>query len=248
MPIVPSSFGPARPDQFSALKARVARVIGGSQEGPILTAAGEALNEAIMEFNSRVYECNKIGPVPVTCSAGVGTLPTAFFKEHECALMDTLGNRVRQLNYMDWGEFEHTFSFSQAGLFAAGTVGYYTLFNIFKTGQIKLLPEAAFSLTSTDTVSITYYRRFPLMAEDEDVLDAPQEIQRALMLWAQADMLRLFRSSDQQTWSATHAMAEQAWARFISIDQRHPDAKPRFRLAPLSSNSFLGGDVVYIRG
>lgn len=240
MPIVSSSTGPARPNSFNQLKARVARVVGGDTEPTMLAAAGELLNEAITEFNTRLYEFNKIGPTSITCDAtGLGTLPSAFYKEIECTLVDSSGNRTHQLNYIDWAEYQHTWSADQQLWLYTSTTNSYTLFNTYRAGQIQLLPITA-STSTAQTVKISYYQRIPELARDDEIMDAPREIQRALILWAQADILRIYRNADPAVWTGTKAVAEQAWDRFRVIDAKHPDMKPRFRLPPIANQWYWG--------
>jgi hypothetical protein len=198
-----------------------------------LAAAGEFLNDALIEFNHRVYECNKIGPTVVTLTGGVGALPTLFFKEHECTACSATGAPSGSLTYIDWAEFNHTWSPG-----GAPSGAYYTLFNTHITGQIQTLPAQVPVGTGLSYVRITYYRRFALMAAETDILDAPQELTHALVLKAQANMIRVYKSGDPAAFGATDALAERAWARFVSIDSRHPDMKPRFRLPGPSRATF----------
>lgn len=167
----------------------------------------------------------------------------------ECQLVDVSGNRIRQLEYQDYAEFQHTFNFSTQSA-AIGFAGpyYYTLFNIYGLGQVQLLPIPASTDTSTNYVKISYYKRFPLLTGDGEVLDAPQEIQRALILKAQAEMLRTHNPASPALQIVT-GLAEKAWEEFRAIDTKHPDMHPRFRLAPLTTRTWSppGDGVVYIK-
>lgn len=217
-------------------------MVGGELEPPLLAAALEYLNGAIIQFNTKLFECNKIWRTQLTVTNGVATLPAAFFKEHECALVGADGGRIRQLQYMDWAEHEHTFGFSdQFGSEAfTGTI-YYTLFNVYGEGKLRLLPFPTNPTgVNTQYVAISYYRRFPLLAGDGDVLDAPQEIQRALVLKAQAEMLRTHAPTNPSV-GLLHGLADEAWTQFGIIDRMHKDMKPRFRLAPLTTRGWYPG-------
>jgi len=234
LPIVSASVGPARPRQNSVLAAKVARVVGMDREAPGLAAAEEFLNDAIIEFNTKLYEANKIGPTSVTLTGGTGTLPALFYKELECQQVGSAGNKVRQLNYIDWAEYQHlTFDTEWTTLTSPM---YYTLFNTYRTGQIKTLPAGG--ATGTVYVKITYYKRIPLLAGNVDILDMPQEIERALVLKAQSQMIRTYRSADPSAWMPWEVLAEAAWARFVTIDTKHVDMKPRFRLPPMTARYY----------
>ena len=251
MPIISattvSTTSTYRPRIAGVLSQYVARAIGGELEPPVLTAALEYLNQAIIEFNSKLYECNKVFRSTITCTGGVGTLPTQFYKELECALVDVDGNRIRQLTYLDWAEHEQTFNYSQQSTGSYGGPYYYTLFNVYGEGKIRLLPYVSTS-TVVNYAAISYYKRFPVLLSTDDVLDAPQEIERALLLKAQSDMLRIHNPSSPAL-QMTAALAAQAWEAFGVIDRKHPDMKPRFRLAPLSARGWTpqGDGVVYIK-
>lgn len=234
-----------RPATAGVLKQRVARIVGAELE-PAMQAAGlEYLNEAIIEFNHRLYEANRVFRTQLTVTNGEASLPAAFYKELECELVGSTGDRIRQLDYIDWAEHEHTYGYSQQG-FGIGGFYQYTLFNIYGEGKLRLMPFTG--ATDTSYVKISYYRRFPILTGDGDVLDAPQEIQRALLLKAQADMLRTHNPGSPAL-QITTALAEKAWEEFLRVDSRHPDMKPRFRLAPLTPRSWgVPGDLVtYIK-
>src|SRR5437773_4129483 len=97
------------PTTYGTLKTKVARIVGGAAQADMLLEAGEYINSAIIELNTRLYECNKIEPPLVVCADGRGTLPDPFFKEFECRLVDATGVKIRQLFYKDWVEFNDTF-------------------------------------------------------------------------------------------------------------------------------------------
>lgn len=249
MPIISASAASTtstyRPATAGILKQRVARIVGAELEPTMQGAALEYLNEAIIEFNSRLYECNRVFRTQLTVTNGEASLPAAFYKELECSLVSSTGDRIRQLGYIDWAEHEHTFGYSQQG-FGTGGFYQYSLFNIYDEGKLRLMPFTG--ATDTSYVKISYHRRFPLLTGDGDVLDAPQEIQRALVLKAQTDMLRT-HSPGSNALAITASLAEKAWDEFSNIDRKHPDMKPRFRLAPLTGRGWApGGDgVIYIR-
>ena len=241
MPIVSTSTGRAQPNSLSALTTRVVRAVGGLGDPTMEAAAQEAINDALIEINTRLYECNKIGPTLLTLTDGSVDLPAAVYKELECTLVDASGNAIRQLNYIDWSDYQHTFNGGAAS--ASGSPIYYTFFNTQVDGTLKLLPAS----TGTSYVNLSYYRRFSLLADGTDVLEAPQEIQRVIVLLAQADMLRVFKSGDPQAAGMTRAMAEKAWDRFSAIDAKHSDLQFRFRLRPLSAGAGVFSDIEYVR-
>jgi len=247
MPIVASSAGRARPNQFSSLQTRVAQIVGGQNDSTIKASCGEYINDAIDEFNTRLYECNKLGPTAITVTGGSADLPTQFYKEEECQVVDSAGNKLREISYIDWTEYQKVFNFGSYSSGPGPAPQYYTLFNTHLTGQIKLLPAPA--ATATTYLKITYYKRFDQLASESDILDAPRELQLAIILKAQATALRILRSGEPQLYTQADAIAERAWMRFAMIDRRHPDMKPRFRLAPLTTNRGpFDGDITYVRG
>lgn len=115
-------------------------------------------------------------------------------------------------------------------------LSYYTLFNIHALGQVKLLPPP--SSTNTNYVVLSYYRRFADLVSDSDCLDAPREIEEALILHAQTTFLRE-QHPGSESYAETAAAARAAWDAFADIDSRHPDNRPRFRLMGPSRNSVL---------
>jgi hypothetical protein len=231
VPIVITSSPGTKPGSFAVLKKRVARIVGGQNDPTKLAEAGEYINAAIRIFNTKLYECNKVKSSTITCTGGVGTLPTAFYKEIECRLTDSTGAKVRQLDYRDWVDFNDTFDGASSGLPAPT---YYTLFNVHTLGQVELLPNPS----TTAYVQLAYYRRFSELVADSESLDAPQEIEEALVLAAQVEMLYT-NNPTSQVLQLVQAKAIAAWDGFAVIDRKHENSHPRMRLPRLVSLNIM---------
>lgn len=227
MPVVITASPGTKPGSFASLKKRVARIVGGHNDAVTLGEAGEYINAAVRSFNTKLYDCNKVKSGVITCTNGIGTLPVAVYKEIECRLTNSAGDKVRQLQYRDWADYQSTFAESASTIPSAT---YYTLFNTHALGQVELLPNPS----GTSYVKLTYYRRLPLLSDDSESLDAPQEIEEALVLWAQAEMLRT-KNPESKVLELTTSMARDAWAAFATIDRKHENDHPRFRLPNLST-------------
>ena len=240
MPIVSTNTGPAKPRNFGFLKVKVARIIGGARNPRDLEVAGELINDRIIDFNQKLYECNKVETGTLTVTDGVVSLPVAAFKEIEFRLVDSTGAKIRQLLYKDFAEFHQVWNLDSVAT-TGNSPMYYTLFNLHLQGQLKLLPTP----TGTDYVAGSYYRRFNLLFDDDDVLDAPQEIERALVLGAQFDILCALAPENPLV-NTYGARAMQAWDAFVVIDRKHEDNHMRFRLAPLAHRVRLTGNQIYI--
>lgn len=244
MSIVSPTVTPARPWQFSRLKSSVARVIGGETDQKVLAAAGDYINEAIIDLNQEMFECNKLKTDTLTVTNGSATLPSAFYKEIEFSLVSSTGVKIRQLNYLDYAEFKHTYAYPGSEEASGSQPTGYTLFNTHVTGILTLLGAGT---PSTNYVSGSYYKRFDLLEGDEEVLDAPQEVQRAILTKARLELLMAYAPQSPSI-PMQGDLAAKAWNRLMATQSKHPDHKFRFRLPPLAArpNAFNPG-VEYIK-
>lgn len=228
MPVLSINVNAAKPAAFGNLKIKVARVVGGQREPATLGLAGELINEIITELNTKLYECNKFLNARITSASGTATyaLATNFYKELEAHEMSasTGGDKVRQLGYIDYAIVQHAYDL----LPTTGRPTQYTLFNQHNTGNVTFIPTP----DGIYFYDINYFRRFALLEGDDDVFDAPQEVERVLVLKAQGEILRVLAPSNPMT-QTTLAMGEKAWLAFLGVEARHPDKAPHFRLAPI---------------
>ena len=252
MPIISattvSTTSTFRPRIAGQLIQYISRVLGGELEPPVLASAFDCLNQAIMKFNSRLYECTRVMRYPITTTGRIGTLPTDFYKELECQLLDDKGGRIRQLSYEDFAAHEHTYNYAtQLGSAPSGPFAY-TIFNAYGEGKIRILPLVSPTNTDPNYLQLSYHKRLPTLIGNDDVLDAPQEIEYPILMQAQADLLRMHNPSSPAL-AGTMAMAAEAWQQFRIIDAKHPDMKPRFRLPSITSQGWApqGDGVVYIK-
>jgi hypothetical protein len=228
---VVTSYSSTKPGTFGYLKKKVARIVGGERQPTILAACGEFLNEQIVKFNAALYECNKVETAIITVTNGADTsLPTLFYKEIEFRVTDVHGDKINELTYIDYAEYHKVFVTRPASL---GTFTcYYTLFNVHADGKIRLLPQPDYGASaSTQYIKGSYYKRFALLAEDGDILDAPQEIENALVYGAQVEALTIYAPNSPAL--PVKAMdARDALSRFEKSDRQHEDQHRRFRLPP----------------
>ena len=242
--IVSSNTGDATPHNFGSLKATVALPVGGASDPTMLNEAGMAINRVLLLMNTKLYECNRYMAARITTVASTASydLPTQFYKEYEVHEMDaaTGGHKVRELKYEEYASWHQTYPYSSYAV-DPGTPAAYTMLNVHDSGQITFLPTP----DGVYYYDVAYYRRFASLVNDADVLDAPQEVEYPLVMLARADMI-FTHAPQNQMGAVFEAKGNDAWARFLGIQNRHPDRNPRFRL-PMPAGRHPGSGDYYIR-
>jgi len=159
---------------FAKAKAQVARIMGAQAE-PDSLGAGDAIHLAIDKLNEFEWNYLTVEGADVAASSNAITLPTPFKKPLSLIFSG------RALPYVHQGDWDN--SYRATGSISTPTA--WTFFATQLTGTVRILP----GIGDGDTVAIKYYRPIAKPSSDSELLDIPSQLERALILDAQAHML-----------------------------------------------------------
>lgn len=159
---------------FAQAKAQVARVMGAQAE-PDALGAGDAIHLAIDRLNEFEWNYLTVEGSDLTFTDSKATLPTPFKKP-----LSLIYNN-RALPYVHQGDWDN--SYRATGSFSTPTA--WTFFAAQQTGSVRILP----SISDSETAAIKYYRPIAKPSSNNELLDIPTTLERALILDAQAQML-----------------------------------------------------------
>jgi hypothetical protein len=187
------------------------------------------------------------GLVMVASTETVG-LPTTFYRESLAFLVRTSDSSTRGLlTYIPYAQFQAMFNLPLSiGYPSTGTPTNYSIFNIHNDGKVSLRPIPDAATASDSTLTVHYYRRTPLVSEQDPLL-VPQEVEVSLMYGAQKRMATHLKGAADPDVRALDAMESRALERLKAVDKRHPDERARFKLvdAVPSAHGELG--TIYIK-
>lgn len=232
--ISPQVVSGPTPARFADLKDQVALILGKQLDSKSLYRCGQFINRAIKELNTRPWKALLTANTNITTSAGTATysLDSLYYKDSKVQRLDTSNNPAYTLEYQDWEQFQ--MKVQQQSVTSAPLI--YTLRNTHQDGLITFYPVP----DQTYTITVQYYPRITLLAENDDTLSVPIEFENYIILRAQFYLLDLFHHERSEL---KQRQSEEQMAMLVRADEIHPDNHPRFTL-PMPKTTF---GTVYIR-
>lgn len=236
MATVVSSWNSSQPVSRQHLIDRVSRLYGfDSADSELAQVCLDALDDTIDDMNMALFDFNKLGEsgIPLVEGQPWVLLTSQFYRESQAYLVNSNGAMQDPLDHLPWSTYQRWYGDSTI----TGTPEKYSLFNFEKEGKLYFYPTPDANAASAMTLTVEFYRRIPLVSElgISDSLDAPREVQSALVYGAQKRIaLHLGQSNDIATLAG---LEMQALERLKRVDKTHPDERKRFMLADFAKNS-----------
>ena len=221
---------------------KVARLYGLEGDSEMRVLSQNMLDETITEMNSWTYEFNKVVLAGVTLVQDQQeyALPTGFYKESQCVLVDGSDNDDTTLHFLPWVHFSRTYLAGPSS--GSGVPISYSIRNTQREGEVHLYPKPGATLAGDYTLRLEYYRRIPLVSE-EDPLEVPPELEAALVFGAQKRMAIHIKGPGDPDVASLDSLEARSLERLQASDRRTPDANTRFRLATRSRRKQRFRDV-----
>ncbi len=245
--VVAGSWSTARPSSSSKLKEKVAKLYGLDGDTEAEQLALDALDDSIKEINTNLYDFMLTTQTGITLVADEDevTLASTFFKEKQAFLVHTDGTQRGPLAYLDLATYRRLWGDMQ--IITGSEPQVYSALNAHADGKIYLAPKPSSGIATDYTLSVTYYRRVPLVSE-VGTLDIPQEVESAILYGAYKRMAMGIQGGGSPD-VARYELLQDKWLdKAQAQDRRHPDELTRFRLVDRyrSGRSFARG-TVYIQ-
>lgn len=231
---------------FDTAKVWVARTIGGQNDPDQLAAAGDAIKEAIQEWNLRrnwnfLLMDNSDDPIDVEAGTELYTLPSTIREPHSARLL----SQNRTLSYVIQRDVDRAVR-SQS---TQGIPTHYTLYNGStpfsadtlenQVGWVKLIPIPSYS--SLDELLIRYYRTIRDPNIDSDTIDVPDRFLFALL--ARAKYYYMV-NKDAESARTQHLwdQSERLWMQVVADDEGQEDRDVRF-IPQMEHGAAFGPDL-----
>jgi hypothetical protein len=174
------------PATFSTAKIYVARTIGGQNDTDQLNAAGDAIKEAIEEWNLRrnwnyLLMDNSDDPIDLVAGTSTYTLPSTIKEQYTARLL----SNTRTLEWVDQRYVDRIVRNQTV----TGTPTHYTIFNgstafgasalSSQVGRIKLIPTPINS--ASNELLVRYYRTIESPSADVSYIDTPDRFLFAML-------------------------------------------------------------------
>jgi len=222
-----SGGGQTRCDPGNKMTAAVARIVGGEDEPLVRGSATAAINRVRLRLNGMDWNFTKTQNAAITLVSGTETysLATTFKKPSYAQLLDSNSKPDRALEYQDDAQFAHWYEDQDD----TGEPHYYSLRNAQEDGLIRVFPTPDAGAASTWTLRVEYFKRIPVIADNTDEVDLPEEVCNVFILGGQYYLL-MEREKGSQMIPIARQDYEIAIAELKAYDRRITDDNPRFRL------------------
>jgi hypothetical protein len=236
--LTPSASGQTGVASGSQLVSQVARVVGGESEASIRVYAKDCINRVRIELNHHEFAFMKRTDAPITLVNGTKTysLEAAFIKPAYARLIALDSTPYTDLDYYDEQSFAHL---QPQQPDSRDLPLCYTLRNAFADGLITLFPTPGTTAASDYRLEVEYFARIPVITDDVNGPNMPEEVQNVLIIGGQAYLLR-----EQQKESPACLQAFADFQRvknlLITHARRFSEEKVRFRLGRERPRTWLG--------
>lgn len=213
MPSLPNSnSGPMSSVTWGEAASRVAGAVSGTRLPDSVSAAKDALQETLEDWDSRRdWKYTQVVAPDITLTAGDSEfdLPSLFKKPYVAYLQTSR----KPLFYIERANWHRVFP----GTTDASAGRYYTLFNEMASGQGQLFPP----VDASDTLVLLYYRPIIVRDDDNALLDIPQRWTGYILRGARA-LLTTGKSAGKKS-DDWWALYEKGIKQAKSDDLRVPD-------------------------
>lgn len=159
---------------FASLSKRVARWGGGVFDESRLEAAGEAIQDAVREYNNVRWRFNYVEQdITLVASTPEYTLDTVFGWPLRAQAFDANGDPRLTLQWIPWTKYIDFFPDDTGN---ANFPYAYTAFNIHEEGKVRFVPKLGATFT-WPTIRVTYFSRIVKPTVPTDVLNVPEEVE-----------------------------------------------------------------------
>ena len=223
-----SGGGQTRCDPGNKMTAAVARIVGGEDEPLVRGSATAAINRVRLRLNGMDWNFTKTTNSDITLVDGTQTysLSTSFKKPSFAILRDTNSKPGRTLEYKDDAWLADWLPVQTE----TGDPLYYTLRNAQEDGLISLYPVPETSAAANWTLQVEFYKRIPVINDNTDEVDLPEEVCNVFVMGGQYYLL-MERDKGSQMIPIARQDYEIAIKELQTYDRRIHDEYTRFRLS-----------------
>ena len=201
---------------FSTLKTRVSRYVNSPDSSEALTVAGQEINDAIRELNTRTwYWSLSYEDITLTASTADYNLSSNFNAARNLQLLNSSGEPCGTIGYYDPKTFDLQFSSSSG----SGSPCAYTVYSFLDTYQLSFdIPCSSAFVASYPTARLRYLARVPTLTNDSDTVPVPSEVELFIMWKARAGMALQY---DEKKYGMAEGKAQQLWGALVRKDNEH---------------------------
>lgn len=232
---------------FSTAKIYVARTIGGQNDADQLAAAGDAIKEALEEWNLRrnwnyLLMDNSDDPIDIVAGTSTYDLPTTVKEPYTCRLL----SKTRALQWVDQRYVDRVIRDQSL----QDIPSHYTLFNgatAFEAssamdtqiGRLKLFPTPGYSASAE--LLVRYYRLIQSPSSDLVYIDVPDRYLFAAL--ARAKYYFMVNKDAESARTAHHDQVSETLFRKVQADDENQEERD-VRLHPqVETGTAFGPDL-----
>ncbi len=151
--------------------------VGGQDDTDMVDRAGASLDSAIREFNSVLWQFNRVRQSVVLAAGADFTINGNFRASLAATLLNAANEERERVAWLPYEEFLETFrDRTGTGSFPLA----YTTRNFHETGVVTVWPTLVTPL-QYPTMRLEYFRRIARPGTDETVLNVPEEVEEAIL-------------------------------------------------------------------
>jgi len=212
---LPSSHAPTPGTRsLAALSLDVMRYVLSPDDPEAKTIAKDGINDAIREMNMRTWNwALTTQDITLVASDDTYSLANAFKTPRTANLLDSSGNRLAMLEYLDTQTFQKYLTTKST---STGNPYAYTVRNAHEDGilTLSIKPDSGF-VTTYPTLRLHYFKRIGTLTNDSDELDAPSEVENFVLWHAKSYIASVF---DPKKVGYAERKAAVAWQMLVSDD------------------------------
>ena len=217
-------------DSYGSLATCAAGIIDANQPAIVATARRGILR-GIDDINMRgLFNFARKAASDTNLVDGQSTysLPSDFFAADVLQLINTDGDVEHKLEHREWQRFNADYEKQDD----TGRPKIWTSRSSFVDGNIIVYPEPDSSAATNWDLRLIYYRRIERPSGDEDIIVAPRELSHVLCLYGEYFVLERHDRNNEQKIQRKLAEYRGALGAFKGVDNREPDGRAQFRIAP----------------
>jgi hypothetical protein len=203
---------------FSQLKTKVARYVGGQDHADLLTMAGDEINNAIRDLNTRTwYWALAYTDLTLVADTQSYALPSNFKAARKAFRLDSSSKMDGQLGYKD----PHSFDSEEWSSTSSGDPCHYSVFSFLDTSEVTFnVPPSTSFVATYPKIRIRYHARIPVLSNDSDTCPVLPEVE-LYILWYARLAVCLQTDPDGRRCSAAGQERQTLWGRLVTDDNEH---------------------------